>query len=145
MAGMFSSSKQVELKGVVFPEFFHTQKLDNIWARVFHSECHYHMITGRDVLNTLGIAMDFTKKEITWDKAVVPMHCFPQIDEDNLPVAQQLLNDFLDKHYGDDNTEAFTAEVLDNESLLKEEVHIVEGEQEENEGYKSKVFKESNY
>ena len=32
MARMFSSNKQVELKGVVFPEFFHTWKLDNVWA-----------------------------------------------------------------------------------------------------------------
>ena len=32
MAGTFSSNKQVELKGVVFPEFFHTWKLGNIWA-----------------------------------------------------------------------------------------------------------------
>ena len=89
------------------------------------------------MLNALGIAMDFAKKEITWDKAVVPMHSFPQIDEDDLPVAQQLLNEFLDDDYDDDNTEATAMEVLDNESLLKEEVHIVKGKQEDNEGYKS--------
>ena len=103
------------------------------------------MIVGRDMLNALGIAMDFAKKEITWDKAVVLMHSFPQIDEDDLPVAQQLLNEFLDEDYDDDNTEAIAAEVLDDKSLLKEEVHIVEGKQEENEGYKSKVIKESKY
>ena len=74
-----------------------------------------------------------------------PMHTFPQIDEDDLPVAQQLLNEFLDDDYHDDNTEATAMEVLYNESLLKEEVHIVEGKQEENKGYKSKVIKESKY
>ena len=103
------------------------------------------MIIGRDMLNALGIAMDFAKKEITWDKGVVLMCPFPQINEDDLAVAQQLLNEFLDKDYDDDNTEAIIAEVLDDESLLKEEVHIVKGEQEENEGYKSKVIKESKY
>ena len=81
------------------------------------------MIVGRDMPYALGIAMDFTKKEITWDKAVVPMCSFPQINEDDLPVAQQLLNEFLDKDYDDDNTEAIAVEVLDDESLLKEEVH----------------------
>ena len=103
------------------------------------------MIVGRDVLNALGIAMDFAKKEITWDKTVVLMHSFPQIDEDNLPVAQQLLNEFLDKDYNDDNTEAIAMEVLDDKSLLNKEVHIVEGKEEENEGYKSKIIKESKY
>ena len=103
------------------------------------------MITGRDVLNALGIAMDFAKKEITWDMAVVLMHSFPQINEDDLPVAQQLLNEFLNKDYDYDNTEAIAVEVLDNKSLQKEEMHTVEGEQEENEGYKSKVIKELKY
>ena len=32
MAGMFSSNEQVELRGVVFPEFFRTQKLGNVWV-----------------------------------------------------------------------------------------------------------------
>ena len=88
---------------------------------MFHSECHYDVIIGRDVLNTLGIAMDFTKKEITWDKAVVFMHPYTQIEEDNLPVAQQLLDEILDKDYDDDSTAAIIAEVFDNESSLKEE------------------------
>ena len=145
MARMFSSNEQVELKGVVFPEFFCTQKLDNIWARLFHSECCCDVIVGRDMLNALGIAMEFAKKEITWNKTVILMHFFPQIDEDNLPVAQQLLNEFLDEEYNDDNTEAVAAEVLDDKSSLKEEVLIVEGKQEENKGYKSKVIKELKY
>ena len=101
---------------------------------MFHSEYRYDVIVGRDMLNALGIAMDFAKKEITWDKAVVPMHSFPKIDEDNLPLAHQLLNEFLDEDYDDDNKEAIAMEVLDDEFLLKEEVLIVEGKHEENEG-----------
>ena len=99
---------------------------------MFYSECHYNVIIGRDVLNTLGIAMDFTKKEIMWDKAVVLMHSYTQIDEDNLPVAQQLLNEILDEDYDDNNTAAIITEVLDDESSLKEEMYIMEEEQEEN-------------
>ena len=81
MAGTFFSNEQVELRGVVFLEFFCTWKLGNVWAQVFHSECRYNVIIGRDMLNALGIAMDFTKKEITWDKAVVLMCSYTQIDE----------------------------------------------------------------
>ena len=32
MARTFSSNKQVELRGVVFLEFFHTWKLGNVWV-----------------------------------------------------------------------------------------------------------------
>ena len=67
MAGTFSSNQQVELEGVVFLEFFQTWRLDNIEARIFNSDCHYNMIIGQDILNALGISMDFTKKEITCD------------------------------------------------------------------------------
>ena len=112
---------------------------------MFHLECHYDVIIGRDVLNTLGIAMDFANKEIMWDKAVVLMHSYTQIDEDNLPVAQQLLDEILDEDYDDDNTAVIIAEVLDNEFSLKEEMYIMEGEQEENKGYNTKVIKESKY
>ena len=112
---------------------------------MFHSECRYDVIIGRDVLNTLGIAMDFTKKEIMWDKAVVLMCSYTQIEKDDLPVAQQLLDEILDEDYDDDNTAAIIAEVLDDESSLKEEMYIMEGEQEESKGYKSKVIKESKY
>ena len=94
------------------------------------------------MLNALGIAMYFAKKEITWDKPVVLMCSFTQIDEDDLPVAQQLLNEFLDKDYTDDNTDAIATEVLDDEFSLREEMHIMEGEHK---GYKSKVIKESKY
>ena len=97
------------------------------------------------MLNVLGTAMDFAKKEIMWDKAVVLMHSYTQIDEDDLPVAQQLLKEILDEDYDDDITAVITAEILDNEFLVKEEMYIMEGEQEENKGYKSKVIKESKY
>ena len=97
------------------------------------------------MLNTLGIAMDSAKKEITWDKAVVLMCSCTQIEEDDLPVAQQLLDEILDEDYNDDNTAAIITEVLDDESSLKEEMYIMEGEQEENKVYKSRVIKESKY
>ena len=103
------------------------------------------MIIRRDILNALGIAMDFAKKEIMWDKAVVLMCSYTQIDEDDVPVAQQLLNETLDEDYNDDNTAAITAEVLEDELSLKEEMYIMEGEQNENKGYMSKVIKESKY
>ena len=144
MAGTFSCNQQVELEGVVFLEFFWMQRLDNIEARIFNCNCHYDMIIGHDILNALGISMDFTKKEITWDKTVVPMRSFPHIDEDDLPIAQQLLHTFLDEGYDDDDVNVNEVEMSDDEPQQDEDIQVAE-EQEGNEGYKSKVIKESKY
>ena len=88
--------------------------------------------------------MDFTKKEITWDKTVVPMHSFPHTDEDDLPIAQQLFHDFLDEGYDDDDINVSEAEMSDDEPQQDEDIQVAE-EQQGNEGYKSKVIKESKY
>ena len=88
--------------------------------------------------------MDFVKKEITWDKTVVPMCSFPHTDEDDLPIAQQLLHDFLGEGYDDDDINVSEAEMSDNEPQQDEDIQVAE-EQEGNEGYKSKVIKESKY
>ena len=137
MAGTFSSNQQVELEGVVFLEFFQTWTLDNIEARIFNSDCHYNMIIGQDILNALGISMDFTKKEITWDKTVVPMCSFPCTDEDDLPITQQLLHDFLDEGYNDDDINKSEVEMSDDKPQQDEDIQVAE-EQEGNKGYKSK-------
>ena len=144
MAGTFSSNRQIKLEGVLFPEFFWMWRLDNIEARIFNSNCHYDMIIGRDVLNTLGISMDFAKKEITWDKTVVSMCSFPHTDEDDLPITQQLLHDFLDEGYEDDDIDKSEREMSDDEPQHDEDIQVAE-EQEGNKGYKSKVIKESKY
>ena len=102
------------------------------------------MIVGKDVLNALGISMDFAKKEITWDKAAVSMHSFPQTDKDDFPVVQQLLHEFLDEDYDNGDIEANEADMSEDKSSQEKEMHMIE-EQEENEGYKSKVIKESKY
>ena len=144
MAGTFSSNQQVKLEGVVFLEFFQIQRLDNIEAKIFNSDCRYDIIIGRDVLNALGISIDFMKKEITWDKTVVPMCSFPCTDEDDLPIAQQLIHVFLDEGYDDDDINVSEAEMADDKPQQDEDIQLAE-EQEGNEGYKSKVRKESKY
>ena len=137
-ARTFSSNQQVELEGVVFLEFFWMWRLDNIKARIFNSDCHYDMNISHDVLNALGISMDFAKKEIMRDKTVVPICSFPCTDEDDLSITQQLLHDFLDEGYDDDDINVSEAEMSDYEAQQDEDIQVAE-EQEGNEGYKSKV------
>ena len=144
MARTLFSNQHVELEGVVFLEFFWMQWPDNIEVRIFNSVCHYDMIIGRDILNALGISMDFMKKEIMWDKTVVLMCSFPHTDEDDLPITQQLLHDFLDEGYNDDDITESEMEMLDDEPQQEEDIQVAE-EQEGNKGDKSKVIKESKY
>ena len=101
------------------------------------------MIIGCDILHALGILMDFTKKEIAWDKTVAPMRSFPHKDEDDLPVTQHLLH-FLDEGYDDDDVNINEAEMSDDEPQQDEDIQVAE-EQEGYEGYKSNVMKESTY
>ena len=117
---------------------------DNIEVRIFNSDCRYDMMIGRDILNALGISMDFMKKEIMWDKTVVSMCSFPHTDEDDLPITQQLLHDFLDESYNDDDINESEMEMSDDEPQQEEDTQVAE-EQEGNEDDKSKVIKESKY
>ena len=73
----------------------------------------------------------------TWDKTVVSMCSFPCTDEDDLPITQQLLHDFLDEGYNDDDINKSEVEMSDNKPQQDEDIQVAE-EQEGNECYKSK-------
>ena len=41
------------------------------------NSCRYDMIIGRDLLNELGIVLNFNDKTITWEKAQITMRTYP--------------------------------------------------------------------
>ena len=77
LAGTFSSMEEIQLRNIFLPEFHHTHQLDQLTAKIFTMDCHYHMILGRDLLNDLGLILNFSTKSIQWDKAVINMRSFP--------------------------------------------------------------------
>ena len=71
--GVFSTSSQVTLEKVKFPEFGNNC-LDTITADVFDSlTCRYDLIIGRDVLKKMGAHIDFHKEMIRWMDRELPM------------------------------------------------------------------------
>ena len=74
MAGNFSASQALDLEQLSFPEFHRHRILETSTVNVFNSDCRYDIIIGRDVLQTLGVNLDFKDNIMTWDEAVVAMH-----------------------------------------------------------------------
>ena len=59
LAGNFTSNESITLKHVLLPEFHRTRRLDTLQAKIFDQSCRYDMILGRDLMNDLGIVLNF--------------------------------------------------------------------------------------
>jgi hypothetical protein len=74
----FNSNKTVELTNLWFPEFYRTQHFSSYKARVFETSCCYDMIIGRDMLQAMGLIVDFKDNSMTWDDVVIAMKTYPK-------------------------------------------------------------------
>ena len=77
LAGTFSSNKELTFYNAILPEFYRSRHINKISTKIFHQKCRYDMITGRDLLNKLGIVLNFNDKTITWEKAQITMRTYP--------------------------------------------------------------------
>jgi hypothetical protein len=78
IAGQFNSNKTVELTNLCFPEFYRTRYFSSYKARVFETSCHYNMIIRCDMLQAMGLIVDFKDNLMTWDDIVVAMKTYPK-------------------------------------------------------------------
>ena len=107
--GTMESSLEVTIKDLIFPEFFKTRKLQDLEARLFHTDCRYDAIIGRDALKEMGVALDFKNQTMKWDDCIVDMKQFPSTKtsihgvKDPTPAMQLYLND-LEADLEDDAT-----------------------------------------
>ena len=103
---------EIKLENVTFPEFFETRKVGKMTARLFAAECQYDAIIGRDILNELGLILDFKTQKISWDYCHVPMRPFPSTEtKKTVPgqrpeptPAERLHLDILEAELEDNNT-----------------------------------------
>ena len=72
LAGTFTSNQEIQLEQVMLPEFFKTRKIDYVQAKIFTTPCRYDMILGRDLLNDLGIILDFKTRVWNGTKLTSP-------------------------------------------------------------------------
>ena len=77
LAGTFSSDKELTLYNAILPEFHRSRHINKIITKIFHHQCRYDMIIGRDLLNELGIVLNLDEKTITWAKAQITMRTYP--------------------------------------------------------------------
>ncbi len=62
LVGPLKGSQEVDLEGIVLSEFFKTLSLEKLMAHVYHTDCWYDAIIGCDVLNQLGVLLDFKER-----------------------------------------------------------------------------------
>ena len=135
LAGNFTSNESIILKHVLLPEFHRTRRLDTLQAKIFDQSCRYDMILGRDLMNDLGIVLNFESKSMEWDKAIVAMREHPT-NASNTSVATNLLLEAIDGGL-DDNDSTL---VLDQTSDLHYQANNANPE-----GYKARTIATSLY
>ena len=66
-------------------------------AKIFDNGCCYDMILGWNLMNDLGIILDFNNKLMAWDGSTVTMRGYDQ-NQEPTTVATNLLLDVLDSN-----------------------------------------------
>ena len=135
LASSFTADESIILKNVLLPEFHHTHRLDTLQAKIFDQTCRYDMILGRDLMNDLGIFMNFDSKSMEWDKSIVAMREHPINTSTNSVTTNRLLDAIDD---GLDNIDGTF--VLDQPSDLHYQANNANTD-----GYKSKTISTSLY
>ena len=71
--GVFSTTTSVDIQQLKFPKFGN-QCIKQVKADVFHSPtCQYNIIAGRDILDLMGVKIDFKLHVILWMGRDIPM------------------------------------------------------------------------
>ena len=70
-AGLLNTTKTVNIV-FTLPEFYESKYLE-VTPYVFTNQTRYDMIIGRDLLQQLGMVIDFNTNTIQWNEAIVPM------------------------------------------------------------------------
>ena len=135
LAGNFTANESITLKNVLLPEFHCTRRLDTLEAKIFNQMCRYDMILGRNLMNDLGIVLNFELKSMEWDKAIVAMREHA-INTSITSFTTNLLLDAIDDGL-DNNDSTF---VLDQPSDLHYQANNANPD-----GYKSKTIATSLY
>ena len=107
--GVYSTSAQVTLSRVKFPEFGNPC-IEAIFTAVFDSPtCRYDMILGRDILQQMGATIDYKARIINWMNRDLPMKDLMQSPLQPVPyweyhLLQEEAEDYflLFKTYADD-------------------------------------------
>ena len=94
LAGNFTANEDFKLHDILLPEFHKMRRLQTLIAKIFDQGCHYDMILCQNLMNELGIVLNFNSKFMTWDGSAVAMHEYDHND-DATTLTTNLLLDVL--------------------------------------------------
>ena len=135
LARNFTANEEIKLHNILLPKFHKTQRIQTLTAKIFDNGCHYDMILGRNLMNDLGIMLDFNNKSMAWDGSTVTMRGYDQ-NQEPTTLATNLLLDVLNS-----NLEANDSIImLDKPSDMNYQEKDVDPS-----GYKTKTIRTSLY
>ena len=141
LARTFSSNKELTLYNAILPEFHRSRHINKITTKIFHQKCRYDMIIGRDLLNELGIVLNFNDKTITWEKAQITMRTYPS-NHTTKTIAETWFLDAAEETTMQMNDDRIYP--LSDKSTKTDDIFFQENNAT-TEGYKSKQIHESLY
>ena len=92
LAGNFTANEEINLHDILLPKFHKNRHIQTLTAKIFDNRCHYDMILGCNLMNDLGIMLDFNKKSMAWDNSSVAMCGYDQNHEPTMLATKLLLN-----------------------------------------------------
>jgi hypothetical protein len=99
----FKTTQEIFIGTTRFPEFYDHRSIMDVVANVFHADCHYNLIIGHDILDRIGMPLDFETHSMTWDNQTISMCVLPPKPDPTLLALSLLLDaheetppDFLD-------------------------------------------------
>ena len=139
MAGTLTNNTVVTIPEATLPKFFRTRKLQKIKMRSFSTSCRYDVIIGRDLLNEMGIKINFEDHVIQWEDSLVSMRQYEEDKEDEPPFKLKLQQQFHDEEM-DDNDVTFIL-VTETHPTIDQRIAVPHVST----GYRSKIITESHY
>ena len=115
-AGLLVTNKKTKLQ-FMLPELSETKLIEWKMHVLNDDAMNYDIIIGRDILEELGIIIDFKNKQITWDEISTPMRSLTSLkndgyfinDSDIVNEATKHTTRILDAHYEAANLDEIVA------------------------------------
>src|SRR6476620_10933455 len=73
LMGRLESSTKVSLTQAILPDLSQSKRINRIDAYVFQQRIRYDIILGRQLMQQLGIVIDFKQQQIQWDEDTTSM------------------------------------------------------------------------
>jgi len=129
IAGNLHSNRTVYMEKIVLPEFDRSRKIDGLTVHLFDSPCNYDIILGRDLLEKIGLIINFADRKMIWLDREVMMKTqnfwnnpasfysvFDDDDDDSNDLFEHFTAQILDAKYDSTTTQ----EVIDKQTHLNE-------------------------